>query len=149
VDSIQAFLSKRMGKLVGGVFFVTLSFSGKFKFSASSQHDPPAHKCLFRSLVFGCVKEYFRTTHTLAPFSPTPTSSNTTSTFITLHPNSNGYLLFLKDYELDQKLKLSYDSFKLTFQHMPHLLASGPFGMIFECFQDYFHPEYSTNGFPQ
>jgi len=30
---------------------------------------------------------------------------------------------------------------------MPHLLANGIFGMVFEHLQDCFHPEDSTNGF--
>jgi hypothetical protein len=59
-------------------------------------------------------------------------SSDTTSVFTALHPESNGYfLLFLEDYELDYNFELSFDSFKLAFQHMPHLLASGPSRMIF------------------
>jgi len=32
---------------------------------------------------------------------------------------------------------------------MPHLLASGPFGMVFEHFQNCFHLVDSTNGFLQ
>jgi hypothetical protein len=84
----------------------------------------------------------------LAPFSPAPTSSNTTSTLTTLHLESNGYFpFFLKDYEPNQDFKLSFDSFKLTFQCMPHLSTSGPYGMVFEHLQNYFHPKDSTNGF--
>jgi hypothetical protein len=38
----------------------------------------------------------------------------------TLHPKLDGhFLVFLEDYELEPDLKLSFDSFKLTFQHMP------------------------------
>jgi hypothetical protein len=97
------------------------------------QHDPPTHKCLLHSLTLGRAWEYSQATHTLAPFSFAPTSSNTTSTFIALHTKCNGYfLLFLKDYKPDQDLELSFDSFKLAFQHMLHLSASGPFGMAFE-----------------
>jgi hypothetical protein len=45
-----------------------------------------------------------------------PMSSDTTSTLTTLHPESNGYFLFLlKDYELDQNLKLYFDFLTLTF----------------------------------
>jgi hypothetical protein len=52
---------------------------------------------------------------------------DTTSTFTALHPESNGYFLFfLEDYESNQNLKLSSDSFKVAFQFMPHLSASGP-----------------------
>jgi len=86
----------------------------------------------------------------LAPFSPTPISSNTTSIFTALHPKSNGYfLLFLEDYELNQDLQLSSDSFKLMFQQMLHLSTSGIFGMVFEHFRDYIHFEDSASGFLQ
>jgi hypothetical protein len=86
----------------------------------------------------------------LAPFSPTPTSSNTISVLTALHFNSHGYFsFFLEDYEPDQDFKLSFDSFKLAFQRMPHLLVSGFFGMVFEHIRDYFHLEVSTSGFPQ
>jgi hypothetical protein len=38
----------------------------------------------------------------------------------TLHPKLDGHFsIFLEDYELDPDLKLFFDSFKLTFQHMP------------------------------
>ncbi len=97
------------------------------------QHDFQIHKHLFHTLTFGCAREYFWVVRILAPFSPTPMSSNTTSVFTTLHLKSNGYfLLFLEDYELDYDIELSFDSFKLTFQHMPDLLASGPSRMVFE-----------------
>jgi hypothetical protein len=113
------------------------------------QHDPPTHKCLLHSLIFGCVRKiYSRATYALAPFSCAPTSFDNTSTFITLHLESNGYFsLFLKDYEPDQDLEFSHDSFKLAFQCMPHLLASGLFGMVFEHLQDCFHPKKSMIGF--
>jgi hypothetical protein len=97
------------------------------------QHDPPAHKHFFCSLVIGCAKEYSKTTRTLAPFSPTPTSSNTTSAFTALHIKSNGYfLLFLEDREPNQDFKFSSNCFKFAFQRMPHLSANGPSKMIFE-----------------
>ncbi len=69
------------------------------------QHDLPTHKHLFRSLALGCIKEYFWVAHVLAPFFPTPTSFDTTSTFTALHPNLDGYFpLFFNDYKLDQDL---------------------------------------------
>jgi hypothetical protein len=129
-------------------FFVNPSFGGKFKFSAFSQHDPPTHECLLHSLVLGCVGEYFRATHALAPFSPAPISSNTTLIFTALHLDLDGYFLFfLKDYEPDRDLKFSSDYFKLALQHMSHLLASGFSRMVFEhlCF----HLEHLINGYPQ
>jgi hypothetical protein len=62
-------------------------------------------------------------------------SSNTTSTVITLHLKSNAYFsFFLEDYKLDQDLELSSYSFKLMFQHMPHLLISVPSMMSFNTF---------------
>jgi hypothetical protein len=96
------------------------------------RHDPPTHKRLLCSLVFRRVKEYFKGTCTLAPFSLSPTSFNTTSTLTALHLQSHGYFpFFLEDYKLDQNLEISSISFKLAFQRMPHLLASA-FGMVFE-----------------
>jgi hypothetical protein len=62
------------------------------------QHDPLAHKHFFHSLVFRCVGKHFRAICTLAPFSLTPTSFDTTSILTMLHPDSYGYF-FLKDYE--------------------------------------------------
>jgi hypothetical protein len=114
------------------------------------EHDPPAHKCFFCSLILKHACEYFRATRALAPFSPTPMSFNTTSTFTALHHESDGYFLFfLNDYEPDQNLKLFFYSFKLTFQCMPHMLANGPSRMVFEHLWDRFHPKDLTSGFPQ
>ncbi len=63
-----------------------------------SQHYPPTHTRLFHNLFLGREKEYSRITHALAPFSPTPTSSDTTLTLTALHPNLNGHFsFFLKD----------------------------------------------------
>jgi hypothetical protein len=53
------------------------------------------------------------------------------------------------DFQLDDKLELSLDSFKSTFMHMFHLFVGGPFGMIFEHFQNAFDPKDSTNNFIQ
>jgi hypothetical protein len=66
------------------------------------QHDPPTHKRLFCNVTFGLIREYFQVVCILAPFSPTPKSFDTTSTFTTLHPKLNGYFpLFLKNYKPD------------------------------------------------
>ncbi len=84
----------------------------------------------------------------LATFSPTPTSSNTTLVLIVLHLESNGVFSFvLENYELDQDLEVSFDSFKLTFQCMLNLFTSGLFGMVFEHFQNFFHPKDFVSGF--
>jgi hypothetical protein len=62
-------------------------------------------------------------------------SFDTTLALIALHLNSDGYFpLFLKYYKLDQDFKLFFNFFKLTFQRMPHLLASGFSKMIFNTF---------------
>jgi hypothetical protein len=84
----------------------------------------------------------------LAPFSPAPTSTNTILAFNAQHLELNGYFpFFLEDYEVDQYLELSSNSFKLVFQCMPHLLANGLYGMVFEHLWDCFHLEDSTNQF--
>jgi hypothetical protein len=64
------------------------------------QHDPLTHKRLLYNLTLGRAGEYFLPTCVLAPFFPTPISSNTTLAFTTLHPESNGYFsLFFENYE--------------------------------------------------
>jgi hypothetical protein len=58
----------------------------------------------------------------LAPFSPTPMSSYTTLIFIALHPKIDGYFsFFLENYEPDQNLELSLDSFILAPTHAPFI----------------------------
>jgi len=77
-------------------------------------------------------------------------SSNTNSTFTTLHFESNGYFSFLlKDYNLNQEINISCNSFKLTFQRISHLSNIGIFGMVFEHLRDYFHPKSLECGFRQ
>jgi hypothetical protein len=113
------------------------------------QHNPLIHKRFFCSLVLRHVGEYFLKTRALAPFFNAPMSSNTTLVFTLLHPESNGYFMFfLKDYELNRDFEFSFNSFKLTFQRMPCMLASGLFKMVFEHLQDCFHPKDLANGFP-
>jgi len=76
--------------------------------------------------------------------------SKTTSILTTLYLELDDYFsFFLKNYALDEDHELLFDSFKLTFQHMPIFFASGLSRMVFEHFQDYFHPKNSMNGFPQ
>jgi hypothetical protein len=112
------------------------------------QHDPSIHKHLHCNLVLGCAKEYSKATHALAPFSLASTSSNITLVLTTLHFKSDGYFsFFLKDYERDQYFKFSSKFFKLAFQRMPHLLANGLFGMVFEHLQNYFHLKNLVSGF--
>jgi len=138
-----------IGKTCKKSFFLwaqTLSISSNF--IIFPQHDLLTHKCLLCSLALVCAREYSWTIHALAPFFPTPTSFDTTSTLTTLHPESNGYFsLFLQDYKPDQDLKLFSNSFKLTFQCMPHISVSGPSRMVFEHFWDCFHHENSMSGF--
>jgi hypothetical protein len=84
----------------------------------------------------------------LAPFFPTPTSFDTTLTLIALHPESNGYFLLLfGDYKPNKDLKLSSNSFKLTFQRMLHLSIGGLSRIVFEHLRDCFHPEDLASGF--
>jgi hypothetical protein len=94
--------NKQLGKLARGVFFGGPSFVYWFKFNPVSPHDPPTHKRLLRNLALGYAGEYFCVVRTLAPFSLTPMSSDTTLILIALHFKSDGYFpLFIKDYELD------------------------------------------------
>ncbi len=114
------------------------------------QHDLPTHKCLFHNLTLGHVGEYFQATHILTPFSPAPTSSNTTSVLTTLHPKSYGYfLLFLEEYKLNQDLELFSDSFKLAFQCRSHLQQMVILGWFLNTFKIFFHPEDSAIRFLQ
>jgi hypothetical protein len=53
---------------------------------------------------------------------------------------------FLEDYKLDEDFKFWFD-FKLAFQSIPNLFASGLFGIVFEHLQNSFHLENSTSGF--
>jgi hypothetical protein len=72
------------------------------------QHDPPVHKHLLHSLVFGHAGEYFRIVHALTPLSFAPTYSNTTLVFFSLHLQSDGFLPFsLEHYKPNQNLELS------------------------------------------
>jgi hypothetical protein len=53
--------------------------------------------------------EYFQATCNLAPFSFTPTSFDTVSIHIVLHPKLNGYFLFfLENYKLNHDLKFFF-----------------------------------------
>ncbi len=52
-----------------------------------------------------------------------------------------------KYYKSNQGFQLSFDSFKLTFQCMPHLSTSGVSMMVFEHLWDYFHLEDLGSGF--
>jgi hypothetical protein len=86
MDLIQMFLNKQLGKLVRGVFLQAQVLSANSSSISFPQHDPPIHKHLLHNLFLGCVKEYSWAACFLAPFSPTPTSSDNTSTLTTLHP---------------------------------------------------------------
>jgi len=78
-------------------------------------------------------REYSWVVYALAPFSPAPTSFDTTLILTALHPKYNVYFsFFLKDYELDRDLEFSSDSFKLAFKCMSHLATSSHSGMVFE-----------------
>ncbi len=78
-----------------------------------AQHDLLTHKHLLHSLVLGCGRKYSRTASVLTPFSPTFTSFDTTLVFTSPHLKSNNFFpFFLEDYELNEDLKLSSNSFK-------------------------------------
>jgi hypothetical protein len=100
MDLIQALFNRRLGKLAKGIFLqahVSLTNSSSIHFP---RHDPPTCKCFIYTLSLGHVGEYSQTTCALAPFFPTPTSSNATLAFTALHLKLDGYFsLFLKDYE--------------------------------------------------
>lgn len=52
----------------------------------------------------------------------------------------------MEDFELNQNLKFSSNSFKLTFNYFPNLLTIGPFNMVFEHLHDCFHLEDFVSG---
>jgi len=80
------------------------------------QHDPPTHKRLLYSLVFGRVKGILLSNLCFGTIFPAPMSFNTTLIFTALHLELDGYFpLFIKNYEPNQDLEFFYDSFKLTF----------------------------------
>ncbi len=142
------FSSKKLGKFARGVFLLARTLLTNLNSIPFPQHDPPIHKHLLGSLTFGYEREYFQEARTMAPFSLTHTSSNTTSALTTLHPESNGYFLFFfENYELNHDLTFFFNSFKLAFQRMPHLSASGHFGMVLEHLWDCLHLENLPSGF--
>ncbi len=93
-DSIQTFSNKWLGKLVGRVFMWAQALVTILNLVPFPPHDSLVHKCLFHSLILGCVEEYFKTTLALTPFSLAPTSFNTTLAFTALHLELDGYSLF-------------------------------------------------------
>jgi len=126
MDLTQALSNRRLGKLAKSFCLqahVSWTNSSSIPFP---RHDPPTCKCFLYILALGHVGEYFWTTCALAPIFPTPTSSNTTLALTALHLKLDGYFsLFFKYYEPNHDFKLFFDSFKLMFQRMPHLLTSG------------------------
>jgi hypothetical protein len=93
-DLTLAFFHKILGKLVGRIFLKAQGLATSSSSIPFSQHDPPTHKHLLHNFAFRHVGEYFQATRALAPFSSSSTSFNTTSTFITLHPEADGYFVF-------------------------------------------------------
>ncbi len=59
-----------------------------------AKHDPLIHKHPLHNLVLKRARKYSQTTHALASFSPTPTSFDSTLTFIILHPKSDFFSCF-------------------------------------------------------
>jgi hypothetical protein len=99
----------------------------------------------------GRTREFARVVRAFAPFAPTLMFSKTVNTLLTLHPLdidspcSNSLLNF----QFDSDLELSMDFYRSIFLTMSHLSTSGPFGMVFEHFRNFFDLEDSTNGFIQ
>jgi len=92
-------------------FLQSQDFATSLSLVSLPQHDPIILKHLPHNLVLEFAGECFQTTHVLAPLSLAPTSFDTTSTFIVLHLESNGYFpLFLENYKLDHGLELSFNS---------------------------------------
>jgi hypothetical protein len=85
MDSNQTLFSKQLRKFIGVFFYGPKFFQLVWTPSFFPQHDPPTHKRLFCNLAFGHVGKYFRAIRVLTPFSTTPTSSNNTLVFTTLH----------------------------------------------------------------
>ncbi len=56
---------------------------------------------------------------------------------------------FLLDFQPNSNFKIFVDSFKSIFLYVTHLLAGGPFGMVFEHFRYSFDLENSMSGFIQ
>jgi len=118
-----------LGKFVKRIFLQAQTLLANLSFILSPQHDRPTHKCLFYSsyihrkgiflgsLCFGTI---FSCTHIL--------QHHLNSHHIT--PQIKWLFLF-KEYKLNQDLELSFDSFKLVFQHMLHLSTNGSYGMVF------------------
>jgi hypothetical protein len=52
----------------------------------------------------------------------------------------------MEDFEFNQNLKFSSNSFKLAFNYFPNLLTIGPFNMVFEHLHDCFHLEDFVSG---
>jgi len=138
------FLASNWESLQEEFFFQAQTLSASSSSILFPQHDPLTHKCLLYSLAFGCVREYFQTVPFLAPFFLALTSFDTTSIVIVVHLKLDGYFsLFVEDYKSNHVFELSFDSFKLAFQHMLHLSTSGPSRMVFEHLRDCFHPKNS------
>jgi hypothetical protein len=78
MDWIQTLFNKRLGKPIKDFFLQAQTLVASSNLIIFPQHDFLTCKCLFRNLTLGHAREYYRATHALAPFFPTPTFSNTT-----------------------------------------------------------------------
>ncbi len=129
-DSIQVFYNRWLGKLVGGVFFTGSSFINQFKlnpfsptWSSNSQmfisyFSPWVYKgILLGNLCFGTIFSH--------------TFSNKHFNFHYITPWII-WLFLVFPQRLWTRLKpwIFYNSFKLAFQCMPHLSASGHSRMV-------------------
>jgi hypothetical protein len=87
LDLTQTFFSKQFGKLQKEFSLRAQALVTSLSLVFLSQHDPTIHKYLLHHLIFKRVGEYFRATHALAPFSPTPMSLDTTLVLTTYTMN--------------------------------------------------------------
>lgn len=104
-----------------------------------------------QSLTLGRVKEFSFVARALAPLTPPMASLRMVNTLLALYPPNidSSCLDSLLNFQPYSNFELSMNFFRLTFLHMFHLLAHGPFGMVFEHLWDSFDLGDSRSGFIQ
>jgi len=103
------------------------------------------------SLTLGHTKEFACVVKVLILLALVLASLETINVLLALHSSNTNFpcLSSLLDFQLESNFELFLDSFKLTFLCMFHLSIGGPFGIIFEHFQDFFYLENLISGFIQ
>ncbi len=104
-----------------------------------------------QSLTLGRVEEFSFVARDLAPLTPPLASLQMVNTLLALCPPNidSPCLDSLLNFQPYSNFEFSLNFFRSTFLHMFHLLAHGPFGMVFEHFWDYFDLGDSKIGFIQ